>query len=280
MTSPENRVSVTKDVWLEHEHGRLFVRTWTPAGSLDVSCFDTPIVLFHDSLGCVALWRDFPEQLSRASGRRVIAYDRLGFGQSGSRCDTLAMDFISDEAKTYFPFIREQLGFQQFICCGHSVGGGMAVSCAAEFPADCTALITIAAQAFTEEQTLHGIQIAQEQFKDEAQIERLKKYHGEKARWVLDAWIQTWLHPSFASWSLQNVLSGVISPALLIHGANDEYGSIRHPNLIAQWSSGVSRVEIIPDTFHVPHKERPELMLNLLAGFITTDLSSVAAPVA
>ncbi|MGH8437583.1 MAG: alpha/beta fold hydrolase [Pseudomonas sp.] len=40
------------------------------------------MVLFHDSLGCIALWRDFPQQLSEATGREVVAYDRLGFGQS------------------------------------------------------------------------------------------------------------------------------------------------------------------------------------------------------
>ncbi|MGV2701752.1 UNVERIFIED_CONTAM: alpha/beta hydrolase, partial [Raoultella ornithinolytica] len=41
-----------------------------------------PIVLLHDSLGCVDLWRDFPAQLARATQRDVIAYDRLGFGRS------------------------------------------------------------------------------------------------------------------------------------------------------------------------------------------------------
>ena len=41
-----------------------------------------PIVLFHESLGCIELWRDFPRKLSQITGREVIAYDRLGFGQS------------------------------------------------------------------------------------------------------------------------------------------------------------------------------------------------------
>ena len=39
-----------------------------------------PIILMHDSLGCVALWRDFPAQLAQATARVVYAYDRLGFG--------------------------------------------------------------------------------------------------------------------------------------------------------------------------------------------------------
>lgn len=124
------------------------------------------------------------------------------------------MDFIADEARTYFPALRQQLGIQRFIAFGHSVGGGMAVNCASSYPEDCEALITIATQAFPEDRTLQGIIVAKEQFKDNKQIERLKKHHGEKARWVLDAWIETWLHPEFTTWSLETVLPKVICPVL------------------------------------------------------------------
>ena len=62
--------------------GRLYARRWDPAGG-------APIVLFHDSLGCVALWRDFPEQLASETGRSVVAYDRLGFGLSDPNPATL-----------------------------------------------------------------------------------------------------------------------------------------------------------------------------------------------
>jgi len=33
-------------------------------------------------LGCVALWRDVPECLAKATGYRVFAYSRFGYGQS------------------------------------------------------------------------------------------------------------------------------------------------------------------------------------------------------
>lgn len=256
------------DVWLEHPQGRLFARVWTPAGDPGKPVQEAPIVLFHDSLGCVDLWRDFPGDLSAATGRRVIAYDRLGFGHSDARGDKLAMDFIADEAKSYFPVVRGQLGIEKFIAFGHSVGGGMAVNCAARFAADCEALVTIAAQAFPEDRTLQGIRVAKEQFRDEKQVERLRKYHGEKARWVLDAWIETWLHPEFASWSLAPVLPQVTCPVLAIHGIHDEYGSTRHPEMIGQLSGDRSRIEIIPDTYHTPHRERPELVINLVSEFM------------
>ena len=70
------------DQWVEHPQGRLFTRTWMPADVPDAARHAGPIVLFHDSLGCVELWRDFPARLGLATRRRVIAYDRLGFGRS------------------------------------------------------------------------------------------------------------------------------------------------------------------------------------------------------
>lgn len=59
-------------------------------------------------------------------------------------------------------------------------------------------------------------------------MQRLARYHGNKARWVVDAWTETWLSPDFADWSLTEKLQQVLCPTLVIHGTEDEYGSIRH----------------------------------------------------
>lgn len=270
MTNLEAAGIVSNDVLVEHPHGRIFARTWGSSCNTRLLQEKAPIVLFHDSLGCVELWRDFPAQLSAATGRKVIAYDRLGFGKSDARRNKLPLSFISDEAKTYFPVIREQLGIRRFIAFGHSVGGGMAVNCAAEYAADCEALITESAQAFLEERTVQGILAARQQFKDDKQVERLNKYHGERAKWVLDAWTETWLDPEFASWSLANILAEVRCPVLAIHGMFDEYGSARHPEMIVQLCGGPSRIELMADTCHVPHRERPEAVFRLVSEFIAS----------
>ena len=66
-----------------------------------------PIVLFHDSLGSVALWRDFPAVLAQATGHGVIAYDRLGFGRSDPHPGRLSNDFVQTEAREGFRALRE-----------------------------------------------------------------------------------------------------------------------------------------------------------------------------
>ncbi|MFU2488010.1 alpha/beta fold hydrolase [Thauera sp. WH-1] len=255
--------TTVRDDWIAGRRGRLFVRTWSPASPSSLA----PIVLLHDSLGCVELWRDFPAALCEATGRQVIAYDRLGFGRSEAYPGALALDFVAAEAEGDFAALTRQLGLERFIVFGHSVGGGMAVHCAARFPDACVALVTESAQGFVEDRTVQGIEDARQLFKEPGAVDRLKKYHGEKAQWVLDAWVNSWLHPAFADWSLRPVLPQVQCPTLVIHGIDDEYGSSRHPEMIAALSGGPAQLELMADTRHVPHREKAGEVIWMLRQF-------------
>jgi pimeloyl-ACP methyl ester carboxylesterase len=263
--STNHQHAATQDSWGDGCHGRLFVRTWSPARPSRLA----PIILLHDSLGSVELWRGFPEALCTATGRQVVAYDRLGFGRSDAHPAALTLDFIASEAEADFGAVIRHLGIERFILFGHSVGGGMAVNCAAHRSAACVALITESAQAFVEDRTVKGLEEARVFFNDPVQIERLKRYHGDKARWVLDAWIESWLHPAFATWSLRPVLPQVACPTLVIHGIDDEYGSSAHPTLIAELGGGPARLELMPDTRHVPHREREAEVIAMVKAFVS-----------
>ena len=256
---------VTTDHWIVHPSGRLFARQWQPDG---VGSAVAPIVLLHDSLGCVEIWRDFPALLAAATGRRVVAYDRLGFGRSDARVGRPSRDFVADEAATILPALREQLGIVRFVVVGHSVGGGMAVEIAAQALGDCEALVTMAAQAFVEDRTIAGLRVAREQFEDPGQVERLARYHGGKAPWALDAWLGQWLDPAFASWSLAEALPRVTCPVLAIHGEQDEYGSAAHPRRIVDGVAGPARLEMLPGVGHVPYREQPGLVVRLVSDFL------------
>lgn len=254
------------------ENGALFARVWTPSDPRPAA--QATILLFHDSLGCVELWRDFPVQLATATGRRVVAYDRLGFGRSDAHVTALPLTFIRDEAAMIVPRLREALGLDAIIPFGHSVGGGMAIATAARWPDYCVAVITEAAQTFVEDRTAAGLRAARVEFSKPGQLERLARYHGAKARWVLDAWIETWLSPAFAGWSLDDDLRGVHCPALAIHGDSDEYGSVEHPERIARLTNGPARAAILNGCGHVPHREQPGRVIDEVTGF----LASVSAP--
>jgi len=88
-----------QDCYVDVSGGQLFVRRWLPNNVLD----QLPIILIHDSLGCVQMWRDFAEYLAQTLAREVIAYDRLGFGKSSSVSKKPDFNFIEYEAKIVFP---------------------------------------------------------------------------------------------------------------------------------------------------------------------------------
>lgn len=244
--------------------GRLYVKDWTP--DTESAGTHPPILLLHDSLGCVDLWRSFPASLAAATARRVVAYDRLGFGRSDPHPGALPRDFVAAEAREVVPLLLDHLGIGDFVVCGHSVGGGMAVETAARFPARCRALVTIAAQAFVEERTLDGIREAKQGFQDPAQLARLARYQGDKARWAVDAWTESWLSPAFADWTLDVPLSQVRCPVLALHGDRDEYGSAQHPARIA---AGRGTVRLLPDTGHVPHRECEDEVVEAIRAFLS-----------
>ncbi|WP_422102571.1 alpha/beta fold hydrolase [Vreelandella sp.] len=252
------------DRWVSTPSGRLFTRTWEPHRLHS----DVPIVLFHDSLGCVDLWRGFPEALCAATQQRVIAYDRLGFGRSDACSIPLPRSFIDDEARGSFAVICNALQITRFIALGHSVGGCMAVHCAGHYPEQCLGLITIAAQAFNEHRTRQGIEEAEAAFQAPEQFAKLAKYHGDRARWVLNAWVDNWLSPEFAEWSLIPALEQVQCPTLVLHGEKDEYGSHRQPERIVRYTHGPAHCEMLPGIGHIPHREAEAIVVAFVRTFI------------
>ncbi len=255
---------MTENQHLSVPGGQVFLRRWTSAAGSG----EPPVLMLHDSLGCVALWRDFPARLAQHLGRDVLAYDRLGFGRSTPRDAPPSHAFIEEEADIIFPALSEALDLRQVILFGHSVGGSMAVTIAARHPGPCQAVITQSAQPYIEGRTTDGIVAAQQSFGEPGQMDKLRRLHGDKAQWVLDAWTDTWLDPDFAEWSLRPRLAELSCPVLALHGDQDEFGSCAFPRVIADTAGGRSRAVILEDVGHVPHREAPERVLREVSSFL------------
>jgi pimeloyl-ACP methyl ester carboxylesterase len=180
-------IVTSKELFVDVGGGSIYIKQWIPENPK----YTAPIVLMHDSLGCVDLWRNFPEELARSLSCVVIAYDRLGFGRSSVNENIPSVNFVWDEADFY-----------------------------------------------VEELTVKGVREAQTLFQRPEQMERLKKWHGNKASWVLSAWVEIWLSAKFSAWSLQSRIGKVTCPVLAIHGDRDEYGSIAFPKYIVENTAG------------------------------------------
>jgi pimeloyl-ACP methyl ester carboxylesterase len=67
------------------------------------------IVLLHEGLGSVGLWRGFPRALHEATGRRVVAFSRFGHGRSDPPRAPRTPAFFHEEAHDVLPALLDQL---------------------------------------------------------------------------------------------------------------------------------------------------------------------------
>ena len=87
-------MEVTEQIIRVYE-GEVYAKLWQPQSWTSLS----PVIRFHDSVGCVEMWRQFPEALADRLGRGVIAYDQLGFGKSSSRSGLPSVRFVLEEVE-------------------------------------------------------------------------------------------------------------------------------------------------------------------------------------
>ena len=129
-TSPAStgEVAAKRRVRVPHaprSHGldcqRLETAWWGPAPT------EAPtLVLLHEGLGCVALWRDVPALLADATGCGVFAYSRFGYGQSDPKPLPWPLTYMQDEARDVLPRVLDAAGIRRGILVGHSDGGSIA----------------------------------------------------------------------------------------------------------------------------------------------------------
>ncbi len=228
------------------------------------------LVFLHDSLGCIQLWRDFPEKLAKTTQCNVLVYDRLGYGKSAPMPTyERAVHYLEEEA-TVLNELLAHLEIDQAILFGHSDGGSIALITASNYPERIKAVICEAAHIFVEEVTLKGIREAMEAYTTTDLAIRLQKYHGDKVDTLFKAWTLTWTRDDFRRWNIEKLISAIRCPLLFIQGEADEYGTLEQVAKTIRLVSGRSEHYLIPDIGHTPHKEAPELTLHAAKHFIET----------
>ncbi len=226
------------------------------------------LVFLHDSLGCIKLWRDFPEQLARLTNCNALIYDRRGYGKSSPFSSIKRTNLYLEEEAQLLPEILQISEVNKAILFGHSDGGTIALVAAALFPGLVQAIITEGAHVFVEDVTLAGIREAEKLYLTTNLKDRLAKYHSDKTDAVFSAWANTWLSPEFRSWNIEKYLPQISCPALIIQGEKDEYGTQKQVAAITGPLAGNATAHLIPDIGHTPHKEAAEEVLAVSAIFI------------
>ena len=226
------------------------------------------IIFLHDSLGCIALWRDFPEKLGALTNCNVLVYDRQGYGKSCPFAyigrDTRYMEHEADILMD----LLQLWGIQQPVLFGHSDGGSIALIAAGKYPGTIAAVITEGAHVFVEDITLTGIKQAAGLYHTTNLKQKLEKYHGTNTEAMFWAWAGTWVTPEFAAWNIEHFLPAIQCPVLVMQGTDDEYGTLAQVDSITTQTTGPAQAYILPHVKHTPHKEAPDAVLQRAAAFI------------
>ncbi len=231
---------------------------------------DRPTLVFlHDSLGCITLWRDFPQRLAEAVDCGVLSYDRQGYGQSSAFTSTRSSSYLEQEADVLIQ-VLEELGIRSGIAFGHSDGGSIALIAAAKRPDLFAAVITEGAHVFVEDITVAGIRETQLLYQTTDLKERLRKYHGDKTEDVFSAWADTWLSAPYRSWNMESFLAAVQCPVLVIQGKTDEFGTIAQVDAIVLQVSGPAEKLMVEGKGHSPHRDAANLVLESASRFINS----------
>lgn len=224
------------------------------------------IVLLHEGLGCVVLWRDFPEKLSARTGCGVLVYSRQGYGQSDPVELPRGLDFQTREALDVLPHILDQAGLRRCILFGHSDGATIAAIYAGSVEDHrVRGLILAAPHFFTEPMGLAEIARAREAFDETDLPQRMARYHKDPEG-AFRGWADVWLDPGFVDWNVAEVIDYIRVPILAIQGRGDQYGTMAQLDEITSRAyCPVDRVEL--DCQHAPHQEAPEETLAAVAEY-------------
>src|SRR5690554_3131277 len=230
---------------------------------------DRPTLVFlPDSLGCVKLWRDFPQKFAEPAQCNLLVYDRLGYGGSEAMPTYhRENDYMEAEVEVLNDLLGE-LNITEAILFGHSDGGTLALLAAGLYPNRIKAVICEAAHIFVEEETLKGIYQVIKDYQNTDLAERLAKYHGDKTEAVFKAWTQTWTSKDFRPWNIEHFLPKITCPLLFIQGEKDEFGTLNQVEKTLSQVSGKTQKLIIPNLGHTPHKENPKLVIKKTLAFI------------
>ncbi len=255
----------TSDILIDGQ--RLETAWWGPAPDAAPT-----LVLLHEGLGCVALWRDFPALLQAATGCGVFAYSRLGYGQSDPVERPRPMTYMHDEALRILPQVLDHIGVRNAITIGHSDGGSIAaIHAGGTRDKRLTGVVMMAAHFFVEELNIASIAQIKHTYETTDLRSRMARYHRD-VDGAFYGWNDAWLDPRFRAFDIIRYLEAIQVPILGLQGEDDPYGSPAQLHVLQRHVGVPAEIWEIPDARHAPHLEAKDDTIATIAAFIKNRL--------
>jgi pimeloyl-ACP methyl ester carboxylesterase len=224
------------------------------------------LVLLHEGLGSVAMWRDFPGRLAHAANCDAIVYSRAGYGASDPAALPRPLTYMHDEARVVLPQLLDRLGIARPLLVGHSDGASIALIHAGAGIRPVQAVVAMAPHVMVEDLSIASIEAARVAYETTDLRDRLSRYHRDVDN-AFRGWNGAWLDPGFRAWNIESHLPGIRCPVLAIQGEDDEYGTMEQVRRIA---AAVPDTEVLAlsDCRHSPHRDQPDAVIDAITRFV------------
>ncbi|WP_108836066.1 alpha/beta fold hydrolase [Tateyamaria sp. Alg231-49] len=241
---------------------RLEYATWGPSPA------EAPtLVLLHEGLGSLGLWRDWPAQLAERTGKGVLAFSRAGYGRSTPVNLPRPLDYMTLEATEVLRPVLDAAGVRACLLLGHSDGATIAgIYAGSVSDMRVRGLILMAPHFFTEPEGLAAIRAAGGAYAGGDLKEKLTRHHDHPDI-AFYGWHDAWMDPGFVDWNVADAIDHWRVPSLVIQGAADPYGTLAQVHEVEERAYAPVETLILEGCGHAPHKERQEEVTAEIAAF-------------
>lgn len=230
------------------------------------------LVLLHEGLGCVAMWRDFPKKLAAATGYGVLVYSRFCYGKSDP-APNRGMRYMHDEGLRVLPALLDAMHVRKCILVGHSDGASIATIYAGgvqDFRI--RGVVLMAPHFFVEEMNIDSIEAAKNAYERGDLRTKLARYHTHVDA-AFHTWADAWLSPEFRGWRIDDALAHIRVPILILQGKADQYATEAQLELAQSDTYCPVEIHLLDACGHSPQIDQPQATLAAITEFVSRILA-------
>ncbi len=189
---------------------------------------ESPVVLLHHGANSLRAWDPFLPEI--AGGRRVIAYDRRGFGSS-PRSAVFDAGLFDRDADDLADLLRERHATPAHLV-GFSDGATVALVSAVRHPELVLSVAAIGNHIRLDDATRHLLLEGGPELAPERHAE-YRKRHGQDWEQVFLNWYDLWTQ-RLVGWDIEESLKAIRAPVLVVHDRNDPLSPREHAEGLAR----------------------------------------------